>query len=350
MARPPTPEPFRITRSGLVVPVRIDEDGRRGPTTAQARGPRWRRTSHGYYVPATVDDGFVDQRIVEAAAILPAFGAVTGWAALRWLGGVWFDGTLDGVVRRPVTLATSCADVRPQPGIQISAEGLDPQEIVVVDGLRVTLPARSVCFEMRYATDLVGAVTALDMATYSDVVSVSEATAYALAHSGWTGIPQCRDATYLSEENAWSPAETPMRLTWKRVMPRAELLCNHPIFDVHGRHLGTPDLFDPAVGVVGEYEGALHLEGRQRSHDLDREATFRAHGLEYVTMVAGDRPDASRFVVRLHGAYGRAAMHSSVRRAWTVDLPPWWTDTSTVDLRRALSTSQRARLLRYRSG
>jgi hypothetical protein len=39
-----------------------------------------------------------EQRIVEASYLLPADGAVTGWAVLRWLGGRWFEGgAADGV-------------------------------------------------------------------------------------------------------------------------------------------------------------------------------------------------------------------------------------------------------------
>ena len=43
-----------------------------------------------------------------------------------------------------------------------------------------------------------------------------------------------------------------------RACPRP--LCNVPVFDRFGQHIGTPDLLDPVAGVVGEYDGALHLE------------------------------------------------------------------------------------------
>jgi hypothetical protein len=38
------------------------------------------------------------------------------------------------------------------------------------------------------------------------------------------------------------------------------------------------------------------------------------------------------------------------RRAWTLEQPVWWTDTSTVEQRRALAGWQRERLLRLRTG
>src|SRR3954468_20256429 len=125
-----SPGPSRTGRMGLVDPMRLDPTGEAGPTTAQARGRAWRRSSRGLYVPSEVDRSVPEQRIVEAAAVLPAYGGVTGWAALRWCGARWFDGLAQGGrVERPVTLATSCSDVRSQTGIVVSAEGLAPDEL-----------------------------------------------------------------------------------------------------------------------------------------------------------------------------------------------------------------------------
>ena len=85
------PEPFHVRRPRLVAPVRVDPEGRAGPTRAQARGAAWRRTGQGFYVPAHVELT-PDQRVVEAAAVLRDDEAVTGWAGLRWLGAAWFEG------------------------------------------------------------------------------------------------------------------------------------------------------------------------------------------------------------------------------------------------------------------
>ena len=86
----PGPRPLGLPVH-LAWPVRIDPGGRAGPTAKEARGPSWRRTGHGLYLPADVEQT-TGQRIVEAAAVLPAYGGVTGWAGLAWLGGRWFDG------------------------------------------------------------------------------------------------------------------------------------------------------------------------------------------------------------------------------------------------------------------
>jgi len=333
-----------------VLPVRIDPVGENGPTPAQARGRHWRRTSRGLYVPSEVDADNLDQRIVEAGAVLPAYGGVTGWAALAWAGGRWFDGIApDGRTTLPVWLATSCSDIRSQPGIRVSAEGLDPRDLTEIDGLPVTTLVRSVCFEMRYARSLALAVGALDMAAYSDLVSIDEARAYSALLRSWTGIPRCREGIALADENSWSPQESPMRVIWEKVAGRPRPLCNVPVFDRFGQHVGTPDLLDPVAGVAGEYDGPLHLLGAQRAKDVRREGAFRRVGLEYVTMLAADRPDPGPFVGRLHEAYARAGRIPAQHRTWTLTRPPWWTDDSTVAKRRALTGSARERLLRMRA-
>lgn len=49
----------------LVRPMRLDPTGVTGPTRGQARGPHYRQTSHGWYVPSEVDEAPVEQRILE---------------------------------------------------------------------------------------------------------------------------------------------------------------------------------------------------------------------------------------------------------------------------------------------
>ncbi|WP_344147353.1 hypothetical protein [Nocardioides koreensis] len=287
---------------------------------------------------------------MEAAALLPSYGGVTGWGALRWSGGHWFDGLTDGGrTLLPVTLAAG-GNIRERPGVRICEEGLNPKDLCELDGLRITTAVRSVCYEMRYAASDRLAVVALDMATFSDLVSIDELWAYALAHAAWTGIPRCRRAAGLADENSWSPRETLLRLVWELDAGLRRPLCNVPIFDESGRHIGTPDLFDPQAGVAGEYDGALHLLGAQRARDLRREEKFRNHGLEYVTMLAGDQADPAGLVARLLATFDRASAIPASRKRWTLTPPPWWVDTTTVLARRELTEAQRLRLLRNRAG
>ena len=348
------PPAFHVRRPGLVRPVRIDRAGTLGPTRGQAAGKGWRRTSRGHYLPARFAADTAEQRIVEAAMGLGADDAVTGWAALRWLGAVEFDGvgpsTISGLrVDRelPVPLLVDDHRVDPPPGAFITAERRQVDDRRVVDGLAVTHPLRSVCFEMRFAPTLVEAVKIFDLAAQSDLVSKQEAETYVARLSGWTGVGRCREAIALGDENTWSRMETEMRLLW-RDLGLVNLVSNHPVFDEAGNHIGTPDLLDLDHGVVGEYDGSLHLEGRQRAKDIRREGSFRRLGLEYVTMVAADRRDPADFLRRTLDACRRAG-RDPVRR-WTVTPPAWWVPTTTVEERRALTSEQRSRILHRRAG
>jgi len=347
MTSPDRPQgPTRSQHDEVVWPVPVDRHGEGGLSRKRAEGPNWRRTSAGLYVPADTPVT-PEQRIVEAAAALPRFGGVTGWGALRWAGGAWFDGMTAGG-REPLDVQLACAHRRPQPGIAICEEGLDPDELVMVDGVPITSPVRSVCFQMRYAASVRAAVRAFDMAAYNDLVSLEEVEAYAACHSGWTGIPQCREALPFCDENSWSPPEVDMRMVWTRDAECPRPLCNVPIFGVDGRMIGTPDLFDPVAGVIGEYDGALHLAGAQRSRDLRREAAFRDLQLEYVTMLQGDAADLGPLIKRIRSAYRRAERIPRALRRWTITPPVGWTPTRTVAQRRALTEDQRSRFLAIR--
>lgn len=331
-----------------MAPVRVDPDGESGPTRKQARGARWRRSSHGLYVPSTTDPDDAAQRIVEAAALLRSGDGVTGWAALHWWGGHWFTGVRGDRTLRPVSLVTR-QYLAPRRGIHVSQERHQPREITDVEGVPVTPAVRSVCYEMRHAPSDRAAVVALDMAAYSDLVSVAEAGAYAGSLGGWRGIARCRRALALADENSWSPQEVLMRLVWELDGGRPRPLVNVAVFDGTGRHVATPDLLDPVAGVVGEYDGSLHLARSQRTRDVRREGELRALGLEYVTMLASDHTDGYRsFLQRLETAYARARHAAESARDWTVTPPQWWTDTTTVAARRRLGPRQRARLLGYR--
>jgi hypothetical protein len=314
-------------RPGLVRPVRVDPAGLAGPTRGEARGPEWRTTSWGLFVPTAVEPA-VEQRIVEAAAVLRDGEAVTGWAALRWQRAAWFDGISASGPARDVALVVK-RDRAAQPGFSVSQEFLHPDEIEVVDGVPITLAVRSVVYEMRYAAGLGDAIVALDMACYSDLVSLAEVAAYVARLRPVTGIQQARDALAAGEENSWSPQETRMRGVWTRRAGFPRPLCNAPVFTLDGRHVGTPDLVDPETGLVGLYNGSDHLSLVGAASDVKQEAAYRDLGLEPVTMLATDWMDQDGFVDRLHAAARRLAAAGG-RPGWTIDAPPWWTPTHTV--------------------
>jgi hypothetical protein len=292
-----------------------------------------------------------EQRILEASVCLPTDGGVTGWAGLRWGGATWFDGIAPSGELRPVVLAVLHGDIRSQPGIAVTSERLPPRDRTRHDGIAITTHARSVCFEMRYARSDREAVVILDMAMMDDLVSLDEVAEYVATLNGWIGVGKCRLALALADENSWSAMETRLRLVYVIDLELPVPLCNRPVFDLTGRHIGTPDLIDVEAGLVVEYEGGLHLQGQRRGRDLQKEAAYRRVGLEYAVMVAADWVSPKTTIMpRLVEARQRSRFEAESARRWTVEPPPWWTPTTTVAARRALTEGQRARMLRYRVG
>lgn len=336
-----------VTRAGVVISHRVDPAGIAGPTPGQARGPRWRRVAPGFYVPVETDSSVLDQRIVESMAGMPGDAAVTGWASLGWRGARWFNGVADDgrtLLDVPVALG-KLRGVRRGAGVELSEDWLFADDVEAVDGLRITISERSVSYEVCRSGSLVAAVRTIDMAAAADLVDITSMTDYAARLAGRPGIRKLRRALTWSDENVWSPQEVSMRLTWRGEI-ECELQTNRPIFDLSGRHLATPDLLDPVTGVVGEYDGAIHLGDGPRRRDLDREALYRDHQLELVTMMSGRRTDAASFQTRLRAAYRRAAERQGCSRSWTTEQPHWWVDTSTVARRRELTADERAVWLR----
>lgn len=338
---------LQITRPGIVLPVRPDADGKFGPTPDQARGPYWRRSSRGLYVPASVNGAALEQRIVEAAAGTHERAAVSGWAALAWQGVDWLDGSGPDRAPLPIPLALGHQrSAKPRAGVVLCEDWLFDDDVVEYDGLPITAAARSVSYEVRRALSLLRAVQLIDMAAAADLVSLDELRIHAARIHGRPGTRMLRAALALADENVWSPQETTLRLEWRRPAHQGEpqLICNRPIFDLHGQHLFTPDVFDAEWAVAGEYNGAVHESDAVHRRDLDREELFARHHVQVVTMVNGDRRDPRRFHRRREAAYGRASKQPR-KRTWTLTPPPWWLDTTTVAARRALSPADRQRWL-----
>ena len=338
-----------VTRVGVVAPVHLDSTGRTGPTPGQARGRHWRTVAPGWSVPAEVDGAALDQRIVEALAGVPDDAAVTGWASLAWRGARWFGGfAADGRTVLDVPVALQTRGVRRRAGVELTEDWLFDYDIEVVDGLPVTRPERAVAFEVCRTRSLIPAVRMIDLAFAADLTDPEAMATYTERLIARPGVPRLRTALGWADENVWSPQESAMRVVWRQRIARP-LLTNRPLFDREGRHLVTPDLIDPVAGIVGEYDGAVHLDDVVRRRDLDRDALYRDLGLELVAMMSAGHDDVSHFERRLDAAYRRAARRPPLdprERPWTLHQPGWWVDTSTVARRRALSDEQRAVWLR----
>lgn len=341
------PLPGRL-RPGLVLPRRADPTGERGPTPAQARGPHWRRTSQGRFVPAGTSVDSPEQRILEASVVLPLVGCVSGWSALRWVGGFWFTGvTADGSLR-PVQLHTGDKSIRAQLGFVVSEERITYLDMRVHDGLAIASPTFATAFEMRYAHTPREAQVVFEMAAYNDLVSRAELATLLAELNGWTGIPQARSTLPHLDENYWSPQEVRLHQIWCHDAELPRMLTNRPIFDRAGDHVATPDLFDEEAGLAVDYHGAHHLDLHQHRTDRNREERIRALGIEYLSAAEGDSHDLDALVDRFHRVRARCRFAAPSEREWTTDLPRWWVPTFTVDQRRELRGSRHESWLHLR--
>jgi len=281
------------------------------------------------YVPSSVDGTVVEQRILEQAARIPAYGAVTAWAALRWHGATYFDGRgLDGK-QLPVPLNID-SGIRPDPRFVQTEEQLAPSERLRVAGIPVTTVQRAVFDEVRRIASVREAAVAIGMVAAARLISVRLFAMYVAQRNGWTGVPHARKAVALARDDCRSPQEHRMVMVWVLDADLEPPLCNREVFDLDGRLIGVPDLFDPEAGLVGEYQGEDHKDGARHRRDVEREECFRDHGLEYFELVGGDLSRRHVAVTRMLNARRRAKFLPPESRAWTLEPPPWRSRPETV--------------------
>ena len=298
---PTAPPPTRP-----ITPVGVDPTGVTGPTRGQARGPRWRRTSPGLYVPSTTPCHLVEQRIVEAAAGAGPRGVVTGWAALRLHGGGFFDGLeRDGRTPATVPLAANGERFGAHHGVLRSRDVVPDDEVVEVLGLRVARAERALFDEMRRVVAVREAAVAADMAFAARLTSRLRMRRYCAQRRWYRDVRTVARALELSDEHSRSPQESRFRMLWEYDARWGRPISNRPLLDLDGRQLAVPDLIDVVRGVVGEYAGAEHRDIDRHERDIDREARIRSVGLEYVEVVARDLRDVDKVVNRMTEAESR---------------------------------------------
>ncbi|HET7173573.1 MAG TPA: hypothetical protein VFI30_04775 [Nocardioidaceae bacterium] len=290
---------------------------------ALRRGDRWRRSSRGLYVPAQLDASPA-QRIVEAAAMLPGYGAIGGWGAAYWRGVRMLDGLSAGGTRaEPVLLCLGPeGKIRPRSGIRISREILPGQELEEVRGLTCTSPLRTAFDGARLARRLDAAVVFLDMMLASGVVAVSELVGYVACRPGWKGVPLARRAVSLANPATKSPGESRLRLLWMFEARLPRPLVNPPVFSrATGQLIGIPDVLDLESATVGEYDGDDHRDLDNHTADNIREERLEEYGFTVVRITRLDLRDPAATARRIRRARARGLRRDRGRDRWTLRPP-----------------------------
>jgi hypothetical protein len=280
-----------------------------GVTRGELAGPRWRAPHRGVQVPTGSDPDAPMQRIFDAAATLPADGVVGGWAAAYLLGATDLDGRgFRGIDRAPLPLLLPKQLHLARREDVVHWRGpLDDEDVIEVDGMRVTSPLRTAFDVARRSRTLEHAVVALDIMGRQVGVSALDVQRYAGGHRRARGLPLLRRALPLVDFRSRSVGESRLRFLWivEAGLPRPE--CNPYLLDGLGQVVGMPDLLLVAVGMVGEYDGAHHRDLREHTLDNAREEDFEGLGLIVVRATSLDLGSRRHLTTRrLVAGYDRA--------------------------------------------
>lgn len=220
-------------------------------------------------------------------------GVLAGFSASALHGARWIDRG------RPATVIDT--NRRRTRGLQVWADGIEPEEICRVDGIRVTTPVRTaVDLARRYPVGVaVAAIDALARATRTSVNDIMAAT----DRPGRHGMPRAREAIQLVDPGAESPRETWLRLVIVRAgFPRPETQV--PVYNEFGVLIGVVDLGWRDLRIAVQYEGAYHRMSRAVfDKDVRRMDEMIERGWTVLRITAADAE--ATVVRRLSAAWNR---------------------------------------------
>lgn len=215
----------------------------------------------GVYVPSGVDLT-ASQRARAAWLWSRRQGVVAGQAAAALLGTKWVD---------PLAPAELSYDNRRPPGLLVvHTDTLLTNEVMEVDGVAVTNPARTAFDIGRRTTSRLQSVQCLDALANATDVKESDIHAVIAEHSGVRGLARLRRILPLVDGGAESPQETRTRLAL--IDAGFPILQTQiPVLDPGGYLLARIDMGWEEWRVGVEYDGAQHwTDPVQRSADIDR--------------------------------------------------------------------------------
>lgn len=169
---------------------------------------------------------------------------------LRWLPAGWSADTA------PVHVAVPPMDAhRHRTGLRLHRRTIDPSEIVVVDGIPCTSPARTLVELARdFSRSPTLVVQIIDGALRDHRVTIEELHACIVRMSGARGVARARELVGLSRYPVDSPQETSMRLTlWFDGL--RDLDVGIEISDDDGAVLARGDLGVKRLLIWAEYDG-----------------------------------------------------------------------------------------------
>jgi hypothetical protein len=186
----------------------------------------------------------------------------------------------------------------------VFADRIEEDEICVIDGMRVTTPARTALdLASRYPTGI--AVAAIDALAQATDLKIADVELLMQRYRGRRGIRSARTAVDLVDGGGQSPKETWLRLLLIRAgFPRPQTQI--PVRDEFGRIIAYLDLGWDDIMVAVEYDGDQHrTDRRQYVKDIRRWEFVEKLGWLAVRVVAEDHPE--QIIERVRDARARRA-------------------------------------------
>ncbi|WIM88690.1 type IV toxin-antitoxin system AbiEi family antitoxin [Candidatus Mycobacterium wuenschmannii] len=194
----------------------------------------------------------------------------------RWINPAWPAAIID-------------SNRRPAAGVRAWEESIECDEISVVDGMRVTTPARTALdIARRYPINT--SVAAIDALAQAVTLKPADIELLVSRYRGRRGMCRARAALDLIDDGAQSPKESWLRLLLIRgglPAPQTQI----PVRDEFGCVVAYLDMGWEDILVAVEYDGDHHRTDRvQYVKDIRRLEMVEHRGWILVRVVAGDHP------------------------------------------------------------
>ncbi|MGK2869411.1 MAG: hypothetical protein ACSLFA_22705 [Mycobacterium sp.] len=240
---------------------------------------RYKPIFRGIYVPKQVQPTLRTR--IHGAVLAAPTGVISGVAASAMHGALWVD---DDV---PIELIGRC---RHQRGLLLRYDTLAAGEVVDVDGIRVTTPART-AFDLGRRLETGPAVARMDALMRASRFPIADVELLAKVHRGVPGLPKLRTALPLVDGGAESPRETWLRLLFVEAgLPKPAT--QYVVRAENGRYLRRLDMVWEEFKVAAEYDGQQHLTDRnQYANDVRVSRELQRLQWHVVHVIKEDRGD-----------------------------------------------------------
>lgn len=206
-------------------------------------------------------------------------GVLAGRSAAPMHGAKWIDSRLPAEIL--------CSNRRPPAGISTWSDSLGDDEFEIIDGSRVTTPARTALdTACRHPVD--SAVAAIDALARRTRLKLADVELLAERYKGRRGIRQARKVLELVDPGAESPRETWLRLLLIRggfPPPTTQI----PVYNEYGVLVAVLDMGWEDIKVAAEYDREHHRVDRRRfNNDIRRAEAVHEAGWIHIRVTVED--------------------------------------------------------------